>query len=217
MLKIKEIVEGMDVAFFLAIKNLFFKKKMLIMIVVIIGLGFLSTTFSSSVIYGLQYTIEDKVISSMTGNVLIEPKSDEVYLTNSDEIIKKALAIPGVVAASPHINRGITFIDKYGTTVSTQLKVIDPDKEARTTVIDNNVIAGKPPNSFDFQKILKNPLVYLGATFLIFLIILWFWSPGFMKDDEEKTKLWLLLVITTSLSLASTGAIWWFFLKKKSD
>ena len=79
----------------------------------------------------------------------------------------------------------------------------------------NNVIAGKAPNSFDFQKILKNPLVYLGATFLIFLIILWFWSPGFMKDDEEKTKLWLLLVITTSLSLASTGAIWWFFLKKK--
>ena len=29
----------------------------------------------------------------------------------------------------------------------------------------NNVIAGKAPNSFDFQKILKNPLVYLGATF----------------------------------------------------
>ncbi len=143
MLKIKEIVEGMDVAFFLAMKNLFFKKKMLIMIVVIIGLGFLSTTFSSSVIYGLQYTIEDKVISSMTGNVLIEPKSDEVYLTNSGEIIKKALAIPGVVAASPHINRGITLIDKYGTTVSTQLKVIDPDKESRTTVIDDNVIAGK--------------------------------------------------------------------------
>ncbi len=143
MLRIRKIVEGIDVAFFLAMKNLFFKKKMLIMIVVIIGLGFLSTTFSSSVIYGLQRTIEDKAINSLTGNVLIEPKSDEVYLTNSGEIIKKALAIPGVEAASPHINRGITFIDKHGTAVSTQLKVIDPDKEARTTVIDNNIIAGK--------------------------------------------------------------------------
>jgi len=81
----------------------------------------------------------------------------------------------------------------------------------------NNVIAGKAPNSFDFQKILKNPLVYLGVTFLIFLIILWFWSPGFIKDDEDNTKIWLILVITASLSLASTGAIWWFFLRGKSS
>ncbi len=143
MVDLKKIINGIDVAFFLAIKNLFFKKKMLIMIIIIIGLGFLSTTFSSSVINGLKYTIEDKAINSMIGNVLIEPKSDEVYLTNSDEIIKKALAIPGVVAASPHIIRGITLIDKHGTTVSAQLKVIDPDKEAQTTVIDNNIIAGK--------------------------------------------------------------------------
>ncbi len=143
MLKIKKIVKSLNVAFFLAMKNLLFKKKMLIMIVVIIGLGFLSTTFSSSVIHGLQYTIEDKAINTLIGNVLIEPKSDEVYLTNSDEIIKKSLAIPGVVAASAHINRGITFVDKHGTTISAQLKVVDPDKEARTTIIDDNIIAGK--------------------------------------------------------------------------
>ncbi|MCK4429204.1 MAG: hypothetical protein KAU95_02420, partial [Candidatus Aenigmarchaeota archaeon] len=69
MLNLKKIIEGMDVAFFLAIKNLLFKKKMLMMIIVIIGLGFLSTVFSTSVIMGLKFQVEDKAIDMMTGNV----------------------------------------------------------------------------------------------------------------------------------------------------
>jgi len=154
MLDFKKLIEGIDVAFFLAIKNLFFKKKMLIMIIIIIGLGFLSTTFSSSVIYGLKYTIEDKAISTMTGNVLIEPKSNEDYIVNVNEVIKKALAIPGVVAVSPHVNRGITLIDKHGTKVAAQLKIIDPKKEARTTVIDDNIISGKYLSSGTTDEIL---------------------------------------------------------------
>jgi putative ABC transport system permease protein len=79
----------------------------------------------------------------MTGNVLIEPKSDEDYIKNTNEIIKKALSIPGVVAVSPHFNRGITLVDKYGTKVAAQLKVVDPEKEALTTTVDDNIIAGK--------------------------------------------------------------------------
>ena len=143
MLDFKKIIEGIDVAFFLAIKNISFKKKMLVMIVIIISLGYLSTTFSSSIIHGLSYTIEDKAISVMTGNVLIEPKSDEDYIKNADEVSKKALSIPGVVAVSPHFNRGITLTDKHGTKIAAQLKIIDPEKEASTTVIADNIIAGK--------------------------------------------------------------------------
>ena len=143
MLNFKKIIKGIDVAFFLALKNIFFKKKMLFMIIIIIGLGYLSTTFSSSIIQGLKYTIEDKAISVMTGNVLIEPKSDEDYIKNTNEIIKKALSIPGVVAVSPHFNRGITLIDEYGTKVAAQLKIIEPEKEALATSIDENIISGK--------------------------------------------------------------------------
>ena len=143
MLEFKKIKEGIDVAFFLAVKNIFFKKKMLLMIVIIIGLGFLSTVFSTSVIMGLKYSIEDKAINMMVGNVLIEPKSDEEFIKGVDEINKKALAIPGVIGVSPHINRGVTLIDKHGTKVAMQLKIIDPEKEARTLKIDENILAGK--------------------------------------------------------------------------
>ena len=80
MLDLKKVIEGADVAFFLAIKNILFKKKMLIMIVVIIGLGYLSTVFSTGVIMGLKTLIEVKAIDVMTGNALIEPKVGEDYI-----------------------------------------------------------------------------------------------------------------------------------------
>ena len=143
MLEFKKIIEGLDVAFFLAIKNLFFKKKMLLMIIVIIGLGFLSMVFSASIITGLKFQIEDKAIGVMTGNVLIEPDVDKDFILNVDEINKKALAIPGVVGVSPHINRGITLIDKYGTKAPSQLRIIDPEKEARVSYIDDNILSGR--------------------------------------------------------------------------
>ena len=143
MLEFKKIVEGLDVAFFLAIKNLFFKKKMLIMIIAIIGLGFLSMVFSASIITGLKFQIEDKAIGVITGNILIEPDVDKDFIFNVDEINKKALVIPGVVGVSPHINRGITLIDKHGTKAPSQLRIIDPEKEARVSYIDENIISGR--------------------------------------------------------------------------
>ena len=78
----------------------------------------------------------------------------------------------------------------------------------------NNVIAGKAPNSFDFKKMLKNPLVYLTAIFVIFMVILWVWSPGFIKDENGSTKIVLLLLIPAILAALSAGALWFFWLRK---
>ena len=48
----------------------------------------------------------------------------------------------------------------------------------------NNIVSGKSPTSFNFSKLLKNPWVYLGTIFLIFLIILWVWSPSFLHNSK---------------------------------
>ncbi len=143
MLEFKKIIQGLDIAFFLAIKNLLFKKKMLILIIIIIGLGYLSTVFSASIIAGLKFQIEDKAIGVITGNVLIEPDVEQDYIQNVDEINKKALTIPGVVGVSPHINRGITLIDKHGTKAPSQLRIIDPEKEAEVSYVNQNIISGR--------------------------------------------------------------------------
>ncbi|MCK4428806.1 MAG: FtsX-like permease family protein, partial [Candidatus Aenigmarchaeota archaeon] len=74
---------------------------------------------------------------------LIEPKSDEDYIQNVNEIEKKALAIPGVVGVSPHINRGVILTDKYGTKAPTQVKIIDPEKEATASSLHKNILSGR--------------------------------------------------------------------------
>ena len=81
----------------------------------------------------------------------------------------------------------------------------------------NNVVSGKSPNSIDISKFLKNPLVYLGGIFLILVIILYSWSPGFLQDDKHYTKWGLLLGISLFISMISSGLIWWFLLRPKSE
>jgi len=81
----------------------------------------------------------------------------------------------------------------------------------------NNVISGKAPNSIDFKKILKNPMVYLIGCFVIFMTILWVWSPGWLKQDDSKNiKIWLVILISIILSGISSGALWFFWLRKIS-
>ncbi len=81
----------------------------------------------------------------------------------------------------------------------------------------NNVVAGKSPNSLDLSKVFKSPWIYLGIFSILFLIILWVWSPGFLKNEENKTKWWLMLVIVGILTVISTGLVWYFFLRKKPE
>lgn len=81
----------------------------------------------------------------------------------------------------------------------------------------NNVVSGKNPNSIDFGKLLKNPLIYLGGIFLIFVITLYSWSPEFLQDEKHYTKWGSLLGISLVISLIGTGLIWWFMLRPKLE
>ncbi len=148
----------LEVASFLAIKNTFHRKKMLLLIGVIVGLGLLSMIFSSSVILGLENVIEDKAIGAITGNILIDHEVDEDYIPNGNEVVKKVLNLPGVEAVSPHVNRGITLIDEYGNKVSVQLRIVDPVKEAETTLIDDSIISGSYLSKYDDGILLGSDL-----------------------------------------------------------
>ena len=80
----------------------------------------------------------------------------------------------------------------------------------------NNVVSGKAPSSIDFNKLIRKPWVYGTALFIVFLLIIWFWSPGFIKDDEGHNKTWLLLGIPFVLAAVSSGLLWFFVFREKS-
>jgi len=131
-----------NMAFYLGVKNTFHKKVMLFLISCIIGLGFLSSIFSSSIIYGLQDSIENKAIEIISGDILIEVKDGESSIYGVSEIEKKILSLKNVVAVSPHINSAITLIDDNGNKISVQLRIVDPRKEAETTILDEIILRG---------------------------------------------------------------------------
>ena len=54
----------------------------------------------------------------------------------------------------------------------------------------NNVVADKSPTSLNLTKLLKNPWIYVGVFSILFLSILWVWSPGLLQNEEHKTKWW---------------------------
>ncbi|NPA38188.1 MAG: ABC transporter permease [Candidatus Nanohaloarchaeota archaeon] len=149
----------LKVAVFLAWKNLIFKKKTIAMIAAIIGLGFLSATFSSSVITGLRVMIEDKAIYSLTGNIVLEPPVGEDYITNVKEIEKKIRNIPGVESIDPRLAVGAVMYDPVTREkVPFTLYIVDAEREALTTWIDDAIVEG----SF-ISKGTKNGIVIGGA------------------------------------------------------
>jgi putative ABC transport system permease protein len=139
----------LDVAVFMAVKNIFHRKAMLIMIIAIIGLGYLSTMFSSAIILGLKQTIEQKVINGVVGHIIIQPDSNQEYLEDVKATEKMILSIPHVVAVSPRMGSYITLIDKNSERINAQTMIIYPEKEYHTTslsqmMLEGNYLTGAP-------------------------------------------------------------------------
>ena len=132
-----------SVSFFLAIKNLFFKKSMLLLIVLIISLGYLSMILAGGIILGLQETILATNIAFVTGNIIIEPSNDEQYISNSFEIEKKALAQREVFSVSPRLDEQVTLIDEEDNTLSSRITIVDPQKENSVSPIEESILIGE--------------------------------------------------------------------------
>ncbi len=135
--------ENFRVASFLAKKSILHKKSMLIMITLIVGMGYLSTLFSASIMDGLKDEIENKAIDGIAAHVMLEPKDGETYIYGVADIEKKIYSVPHVVGVSTTIFVPVTLTDKYGNSITEVALVIDPDKERETTTASKNVIAGE--------------------------------------------------------------------------
>ncbi len=143
--KIKKGKLKLSVAFFLAIKNLFFKKSMLFFIIMVVGLGYLSMTISGGIILGLNQVLEDSIIDMDTGHVVLEPIEDnnEVLLKDIDTIKQKLLSIPQVIGMSSILKKPITLIDDEGNELSGQLLIVDREEMLDATILESIIFEGE--------------------------------------------------------------------------
>ncbi|MFQ5475322.1 MAG: ABC transporter permease, partial [Candidatus Nanoarchaeia archaeon] len=133
---IREIKTGI----FLALKNIFRKKFLFLLIVFIIALGFINMVFFTSFTNGLAAAMNEGVITMQFGNIIIEPKEDEIYINNADSVLRKVEAIPGVISATRRYDLGAVLKNKERTLASWMFQAIDPEKEQKVTIIQDFLI-----------------------------------------------------------------------------
>ena len=143
MIKKQKDKINVNVAIFLALKNLFFKKGMLVLILVIISLGFLSMTFAGGIIIGLKNTIIEQNVLFATGNIMLEPSGDDIFIKNTKEIEKKVLAQKEVYAISSHLTKEVTLLDDNDNIVAGKITIVDADNEARVAPLKENILIGE--------------------------------------------------------------------------
>jgi putative ABC transport system permease protein len=146
--------KNLKVSFFLACKSI--KRGNIgtvVLTVIIMSLIFVNLIFLPSIISGIGETLKQQSIDCSYGNIVIEPKADNLYITNVDSIQKKLNSLPGVVGTSPRYITGATFTYK-SKFVSGALYSINPIDELVVTKIHTGLIDGEYLSKSDTDEIL---------------------------------------------------------------
>lgn len=146
--------EDAKVAFFLAKRSIVRGNKgTLSLTILIIGMVFVNLIFLPSIISGVAVLFNQQTIDYSYGNLVIEPKENQVYINSADELQKKIERIPGVTGVSPRYITGATIVYK-GNEVTPLLYAINPDDDRRVLKIASKVASGEYLGDGDTGQIL---------------------------------------------------------------
>ncbi len=145
--------ENIKVASFLAFKQIQRGNKgTLILTIMIIALIFVNLVFLPSIISGVVETFNSQSINFNYGNLVIEPREGDQYISNVDTLQKKVEQIPGIVGTSPRISTGVTYFYK-GRNARSTLYGINPTDERSVTTIDQHMVSGEFLSDGDTDQI----------------------------------------------------------------
>ncbi|ADI73580.1 protein of unknown function DUF214 [Methanohalobium evestigatum Z-7303] len=126
---------------FLAYKNIFKSKVTFAVIILVLAMSFLSVTFFASIIDGLGYEFEEKMISGSTGHLMVEPGDDETYITGSKELARDINRIPGVVGTARRLQT-TSVAEHEDINLGTQTIFIEPAYEKSVSNYHLSIVEG---------------------------------------------------------------------------
>lgn len=134
--------EESKVAFFLAKRSILRGNKgTLSLTILIIGMVFVNLIFLPSIITGVAVLFNQQSIDYSYGNLVIEPKKNQVYITRASELQRKLERIPGITGVSPRYLTSATIAYK-GNVVTPVLYAINPSDEQGVLRIATKVSSG---------------------------------------------------------------------------
>ncbi len=148
------MLEDERVAFFLASRLITRGNKgTLVLTIMIIAMVFVNLIFLPSIIAGVVVLFNQQSIDYSYGNLVIEPRENELVILNVKELQQKINRIPGVVASSPRYTSGATIVYK-GRSASPLLVAMNPEDEKQVLKISTKIISGDYLNEADTDQIL---------------------------------------------------------------
>jgi putative ABC transport system permease protein len=141
-------------AIFLAKKNILKNKSSLILTVLIISLGFISSIIIYGVLKDTGYDMQENYIETSIGHIMLEPYDNKVKINDADRIIKKIKTIPNIIGIASISKKNARLYDKNNDFIDTEIHIINPKDFSKTSVIDEIIIQGKWLNSRDKNNII---------------------------------------------------------------
>jgi len=131
-----------SVSFFLAIRSIQRGNRFTFLLTVaIMGLVFVNLVFLPSIISGVVVNFNSQSIDYNFGNLVIEPRENQLFITDVSKVKQKIEQIPGVTGTSPRFSAGATYNYK-GNQISGQIVGLNPRYEQEVTLIHTKLKEG---------------------------------------------------------------------------
>ncbi|PWR74666.1 ABC transporter permease [Methanospirillum stamsii] len=131
-----------SVALFLAIRSIQRGNRFTFFLtVMIMGLVFVNLVFLPSIISGVVVNFNSQSINYNYGNLVIEPRENEVYISGVSEVKQKISQIPGISGSSPRFSAGATY-HYHDNQLSGQITGFNPRYEQEVTLIHTKMKDG---------------------------------------------------------------------------
>jgi putative ABC transport system permease protein len=129
-------------AFFIAKKNLIKNKGILIFTILIISLGFISSTIIYGVLKDTGYDMQENFIETTIGHIVLEPYSVGQKIQNADNILKKTRELPNVVGVAKISKKNARIYDRNNNHIDTEIYIVNPNSFADISVVDDIIWDG---------------------------------------------------------------------------
>lgn len=126
--------------------------------IVIIALVLTNMVFLPSIIAGSIAIFNQQNIDFITSDIVIEPREDDRYIQNLDELLAAVNRIPGVVRASPRYEQPAS-IEFEQDSVTIGITAVDPRDEQEVTKFHEVMADGNFLGSGDLDSIILGRLV----------------------------------------------------------
>ncbi|MDD1724705.1 MAG: ABC transporter permease [Methanospirillum sp.] len=128
--------------------------------ILIIALVVVLMNFLAMIIGGVVTLYNQQMIDYQYGHVSIEPEEKELFIEDSDKLVKRLKKIPGVLGVSAHTGSGVTMTNpKNGKFRSLSITGLDPDDEEMVTRYNSRIIEGDYLSPGDTNEILIGRLL----------------------------------------------------------